>query len=133
MYQYRNNQIITKIFFLFLCTVTVFYSIEIILFQLSGFGHLGNDYIGFYYNELVLGPIIFHYINLFPIFYDYSINLPEFICILILFSFSCFFSAFYISYYDAMHYNNRMLSLLLSVSFCRILLCMLLFQDMYML
>lgn len=91
MYQYLNNQIITKIFFLFLCTVTVFYSIEIILFQLSGFGHLGNDYIGFYYNELVLGPIIFHYINLFPIFYDYSINLPEFICILILFSFSCFF------------------------------------------
>lgn len=91
MYQYRNNRIITKIFFLFLCTVTFFYSIEIILFQLSGFGHLGNDYIGFYYNEFVLGPIILHYINLFPVFYDYSINIPEFICILILFFFSFFF------------------------------------------
>lgn len=88
--RYRNNSGVSKIFFLMYCPLTLFYIIQLILFQMTGFGNIGNNYFGIYLNELVIGPLIFHYVNLFPVFSNKAINLPEFICVFILFILTAF-------------------------------------------
>lgn len=88
--RYRNNSGVSKIFFLIYCPLTLFYIIQLILFQMTGFGNIGNNYFGIYFNELVIGPLIFHYVNLFPVFSNKAINLLEFICVFILFLLATF-------------------------------------------
>ena len=57
---------------------------------MTGYGNISNNYFGIYFNDLVIGPLIYHYVNLFPVFSNKAINLPEFICIFTLFSLTAF-------------------------------------------
>lgn len=85
IFRYRVNHAVSRLFFIIYFSLTAFYVLQLLQYHILGVGSIGNKYIGIYSNEVVLGPFVLHYINLFPIFADYSINLPEFICIVIIF------------------------------------------------